>query len=155
MVMGNPPWMTSKNYPEITFNASQDPVNNPWPYGELYYNTRYVYAANEFTPQQSMRGKMALYGYLHAISPAKQGTGIEKIAASAKDANKLNIYPVPAKETVQISGVPDGSSYIIYDITGLKIISGALSGETINVSELKQGIYFVAINNIQGKFIKQ
>lgn len=61
MAMGNPSWMTSKNYPTTN-----------WPYGEMYYNVRYFYAANEFTPQQTMRGKQALYGYLHAISPAVQ-----------------------------------------------------------------------------------
>jgi len=72
MAMGNPTWMTKKNYPAITFDSSDNPTNNPWPYGELYYNTRYVYAANEYTPQQVMRGKTALYGYLYAISPAKQ-----------------------------------------------------------------------------------
>jgi len=62
MVMGNPSLITKYNYPAAT----------NWPYGEMYYNTRYVYAANEFTPQQTMRGKMALYAYLHGMSPAKQ-----------------------------------------------------------------------------------
>ena len=57
MAMGNPSWMTSKNYPAASY----------WPIGELYYNTRYVYAANEFTPQETLRGKMALYGYLYGI----------------------------------------------------------------------------------------
>jgi len=57
LIMGNPSWMTKKNYPAVS----------EWSVGELYYNTRYVYAANEFTPQQSMRGKMALYGYLYGI----------------------------------------------------------------------------------------
>ena len=58
LIMGCPTWMTGKNHPAV----------GNWPYSELYYNTRYVYAANEFTPQQSMRGKAALYGYLYAIS---------------------------------------------------------------------------------------
>ena len=57
MIMGNPSWMTNKNYPALDY----------WPVGELYYNTRYVYAANEFTPQETMRGKTALYGYLYGI----------------------------------------------------------------------------------------
>ena len=56
-IMGNPTWMSNKNYPA----AAQ------WPLGEMYFNTRYVYAANEFTPQQTMRGKMALYAYLRAL----------------------------------------------------------------------------------------
>jgi hypothetical protein len=153
MVMGNPPWMTSKNYPVITFNANQEPANNPWPYGELYYNTRYVYAANEFTPQQSMRGKTALYGYLYAISPSKQDAGIKNIV-SRKHVNMLHLFPVPAKEIIQIAGVKDGSPYMIYNITGMKITSGTLSGGTINVSQLKHGTYFIALDNLRGKFIK-
>jgi len=154
MAMGNPTWMTSKNYPVITFDANNSPVNNPWPYGELYYNTRYVYAANEYTPQQVMRGKTALYGYLYAIGPSKQTvTGIEHVV-SPKNVNSHHIYPVPVKETVRISGASDGVPYAVYDASGAKIISGALSGETINVSGLRQGIYFIAINNLREKFIK-
>ena len=56
MVMGRPEWMREKNYPDYT----------EWPYGEMCYNTRYVYAHSEFTPQQTMGGKQALYGYLYA-----------------------------------------------------------------------------------------
>jgi hypothetical protein len=43
MAMGNPTWMTTKNF---------NPTTN-WPYGEMYYNVRYFYAANDFTPQQN------------------------------------------------------------------------------------------------------
>ena len=144
LIMGRPKWMTDKNYPAV----------DSWPYGELYYNTRYVYAANEFTPQQSMRGKTALYGYLYAISPSKIGTGIEKGIVSSKNNDTLNIYPVPGNETIQISNVSDGTPYTIYGITGTKIKSGILSGKTINISQLAQGTYLLAINNLQGKFIK-
>ncbi|MCE5186489.1 MAG: glycoside hydrolase family 9 protein [Planctomycetaceae bacterium] len=57
MVMGRPSWMTDKCYPAYS----------GWPKAEGYFNTRYVWAHAEFTPQQTMRGKMALYGYLYAI----------------------------------------------------------------------------------------
>ena len=57
MVMGNPSWMTAFSYPD----------NSIWPKGEVYFNTRYVYAHSEFTPQQTMRGKIALYGFLYGI----------------------------------------------------------------------------------------
>ena len=59
----NPSWMINLNYPAET-NLRNLQV---WPMGEIYFETRYVYAHSEFTPQQTMRGKMALYGYLHAI----------------------------------------------------------------------------------------
>jgi hypothetical protein len=57
MVMGRPSWLTSKCYPDFTL----------WPKAEGYFNTRYVWAHSEFTPQQTMRGKTALYGYLYGI----------------------------------------------------------------------------------------
>jgi len=101
-----------------------------------------------------MRGKQALYGYLHAISPAKQYTGIDKVITSSKNNDILNIYPVPGSEIIQISDVSDGAAYTIYSITGMKIKSGNLSGKTINISQLAQGTYFIAIENLRGKFIK-
>jgi hypothetical protein len=38
-----------------------------WPKAEGYFNDRYVWAHSEFTPQQTMRGKMALYAYLYGL----------------------------------------------------------------------------------------
>lgn len=60
MIMGRPSWMTDQAYPDF----------QEWPVGEHYFNTRYVWTHSEFTPQQTMRGKMALYGYLHALERA-------------------------------------------------------------------------------------
>jgi hypothetical protein len=68
MVMGCPSVLVSYNYPQ-----------DNWPFAEHYYNTRYVYAHSEFTPQQSMRGKMALYGYLYGLYAQDSGmvTGVK------------------------------------------------------------------------------
>jgi endoglucanase len=57
MIMGRPSWMTTKSFP----------APNQWPKGELFFPTDYVWSHTEFTPQQTMRGKQALYGYLYAI----------------------------------------------------------------------------------------
>lgn len=43
-------------------------VPSTWPIGETYFPSRWVWPHNEFTPRQTMRGKMALYGYLHSLS---------------------------------------------------------------------------------------
>jgi hypothetical protein len=58
MIMSSPRWMAEKSYPAF----------EEWPRGECYFNTRWVWAHSEFTPQQTMRGKTALYGYLYGIS---------------------------------------------------------------------------------------
>jgi hypothetical protein len=65
MVMGCPSWLHSKGYPS-DFSV--------WPHAEAYFSTRYVYAHSEFTPKQTMRGKMALYGYLYGIGTPWTGT---------------------------------------------------------------------------------
>lgn len=59
MVMGRPTWMVAKGYPADA---------NLWPRAEMYYSTRFVWSHSEFTPQQTMRGKQALYGYLYSLS---------------------------------------------------------------------------------------
>jgi endoglucanase len=61
MIMGKPSWMTSKCYPDYGTTTSG------WPKAEGYFNTRYVWAHSECTPQQTMRGKMALYAYLYGL----------------------------------------------------------------------------------------
>lgn len=38
-----------------------------WPRQESYFNQRYLWANSEFTPRETMRGKMALLAYLYAI----------------------------------------------------------------------------------------
>lgn len=67
--MGRPQWMTAQCYPNA-FTGAQNTGGMNWPMAELYFNTRYVYAHCEFTPQQTMRGKTALYGYLHGMGPS-------------------------------------------------------------------------------------
>jgi hypothetical protein len=68
MTMGSPSKLYAACYPS-NFKST-------WPIDEGYFNTRYVWAHNEFTPQQTMRGKMALYGYLYGVS--KQSGSIIK-----------------------------------------------------------------------------
>jgi hypothetical protein len=65
MEMGCPSRLYSNNYPANFLTT--------WPRDESYHNSRYVWAHNEFTPQQTMRGKMALYGYLYGIGSEAQG----------------------------------------------------------------------------------
>jgi len=43
------------------------PAYTGWPKAEGYFNTRYVWAHSEFTPQQTMHGKAVLYGYLYGL----------------------------------------------------------------------------------------
>lgn len=53
-----PQWFTERGYP-----AWED----GWPRQEAHFNSRYSWTNGEFTPRQTMRGKMTLYAYLYAL----------------------------------------------------------------------------------------
>src|SRR5512143_575823 len=67
MTMGSPSKLYANAYP-ANFKST-------WPIGEACFETPWVWAHSEFTPQQTMRGKTALYGYLYGINPGTPGTG--------------------------------------------------------------------------------
>lgn len=60
--MFDPKWNANKGYPTW----------DKWPVGEALWEAPYCFANNEFTPQQSMRGKMALLGYLYGIGQSRK-----------------------------------------------------------------------------------
>ena len=51
--------LTGKCYPDWNTGG--------WPSQESYFNVRYIWVNGEFTPRETMRGKMALLGYLYGI----------------------------------------------------------------------------------------
>ncbi len=55
----NPGWFQEKGYPAW---------DQGWPHQEGHFNSRYSWTNAEFTPRQTMRGKMALYTYLHSLN---------------------------------------------------------------------------------------
>ena len=52
-------------YPEWNIENGQQQTS--WPLQESFFNQRYFWVNGEFTPRETMRGKMALLGYLYAI----------------------------------------------------------------------------------------
>ncbi len=63
--MADPNWYANKGYPTW----------DQWPHGEALWPAPYCYANNEFTPQQTMRGKMALLGYLYSLGETRTPSG--------------------------------------------------------------------------------
>ncbi|KMQ59433.1 secretion protein [Chryseobacterium angstadtii] len=68
--------------------------------------------------------------------------GTTEVAAESK---KLILYPNPAKETVSFKNADKVKSVDIYESAGRKVRSVKPEGETINVRDLKPGIYYFEI----------
>jgi endoglucanase len=60
--MADPKYYANKGYPAW----------NNWPHAEALWPAPYCYANNEFTPQQTMRGKMCLLAYLYSVGEKTQ-----------------------------------------------------------------------------------
>ena len=141
LIMGNPSWLTKKSYPaEIGL----------WPMGEIYFDTRYVYAHSEFTPQQTMRGKMALYGYLYALAKSND-TGLSAFISNKKASSGFQVYPNPTSDVFHLRYTgSDEYTLKIFNMNGqlVMITRSEKSAEKVyDVSHLPAGLYLVNLES--------
>ena len=81
------------------------------------------------------------------------GTSIETV-----NTQTASIYPNPVKDNLIIQNANDvyGSDICIYSMTGVLVAQySQWNGETIDVSNLNPGVYFVNTNSTTLKFVKQ
>lgn len=79
------------------------------------------------------------------------------------DLNSFSVYPNPATDELTITSEEVDASYSLIDVTGKTVLEGktdSKSKTTINVSALKQGVYFIKFFNNENyigtkKVIKQ
>ncbi len=136
MIMGRPSWMTSKCYPGFGL----------WPRAEGYFNTRYVWAHAEFTPQQTMRGKMAIYGYLYGLYKPG-GPASARETGHEPESGAFSLFPNPASGVLTVLTNDHGESGNLYILNS----TGALIMKTktntnhtqVNICGYESGIYFV------------
>ena len=117
MVMGCPSWLTGKSYPTMG-----------WPRAEIYFNTQYVYAHSEYTPQQTMRGKTALYGYLYALGEQEAGSSSSIAPRSRyhKGAWSSSVFLAIGGSKVELPAAGD-YKVRVRDVSGRVLWSRALS----------------------------
>lgn len=89
------------------------------------------------------------------ISISNQSVGINEL----NTIHSLSIYPNPVNSQVTIDSKAKIENIIILNITGKTVMTFIPSSNTINVSDLTNGIYFLQIQTGKGlvrkKFIKQ
>lgn len=68
---------------------------------------------------------------------------------------KLVLYPNPAHETIQISGLVATERYSVYNTLGEVVFEGSISNkEEIRVQDLSDGMYFIAFGTHVIRFVK-
>ncbi|SNT34453.1 Por secretion system C-terminal sorting domain-containing protein [Ekhidna lutea] len=71
----------------------------------------------------------------------------QEITLSSPQSLNEIIYPNPTDNEVRVSGTWNHSNYYITDQTGRVLFSGTLKDQTIDVSNLNSGIYFLTLEN--------
>jgi hypothetical protein len=76
------------------------------------------------------------------------------------DTETLELYPNPVTNVLLFNDLREVQSVTVYNINGQEMIKGDLINNSINVSQLSEGLYFIRINEISGrvltgKFMKQ
>lgn len=131
MIMGRPSWMAEKSFP--TFSQ--------WPKVEGYFNSRYVWSNGEFTPQQTMRGKLALYAYLHGLGKDESSTSTFREVRARRSATHLSL------EGRQVSMSPPASG--LWTLRALDA-SGTLRWESSQELSAGTPAHWRLPNNLRG-----
>jgi hypothetical protein len=82
---------------------------------------------------------------------------ISPILINGKTAGRVYVFPNPARSVIQLENLPSGKSPIsILRIEGALVLNTVVSSEsnTINISNLRKGLYILKINSQALKFIK-
>ncbi|MEZ4737948.1 MAG: FG-GAP-like repeat-containing protein [Flavobacteriales bacterium] len=87
---------------------------------------------------------------------------VETVTTAVAERNNdvLNLYPVPATDQLTVSGkLPANSPVRIVDATGRMVLMGVLTGNTLDVSSLPNGVYLLEVELADGpvkrSFVKQ
>ncbi|WP_157811589.1 T9SS type A sorting domain-containing protein [Lacinutrix sp. Bg11-31] len=99
-------------------------------------------------------------GYIGQTGDVMFAYDATTLSAPTAELVGVSIFPNPAMDVVNIKGLKnDLKSIEVYNIAGQKVITAANNLETINVSELEAGVYFLNLYTENAsktiKFIKQ
>jgi hypothetical protein len=161
MIMGTPSWMYRQCYPAPSTPTGSNPwgpeIKKVWPQGELYFETRYVYAHSEFTPQQTMRGKMALYGYLHTLGKVTEPpTSVKHVNSPPEKSPEVSPNPTTGIVNVLFPG-EQIKELTVFDMQMrmLKKQQVRSYNVQIDLSQLPRNIYFLKIATNNKMYMKQ
>ncbi len=80
--------------------------------------------------------------------------GYDGVEEATVTNTSMNLYPNPAVDQLNIT-LNQSAEIVIYNIMGQKVMSveGRIGGNTINISSLSSGVYFVSAGNATQKFV--
>ncbi len=81
--------------------------------------------------------------------------GYDPVGVPKNNKLKLRIYPNPVSDELWVSNAADFTNieYRLIDIQGVLVKQGLFNGQSISVSNIRPGFYFLKLGNLGGKLI--
>jgi len=138
--------LTFQNWEDTSFSTPPSLVNQDM---VVHLITDDVYIDIKFTSWQS-GGAGGGFAYERSTDPS---LGTNQFVLN----KKFKLYPNPANEFIEISGLLSIENYRIYDILGKKVKKGTIANqEQINIRDFTKGLYFIKLDNGNTiKFMKE
>lgn len=81
---------------------------------------------------------------------------LNSLSIGGESLKSIKLFPNPTTQNISISGLNKAQNYVIYTVTGRLIREGLVFKDTIDVSQLSNGIYFLQLETGNPlKFIKK
>lgn len=112
-----------------------------------------VYFTMESTDNGSFGPNTTCYFAMDGISTIVEKGGSTETAANTTNAEKLDIYPNPVQDIVNISAA-DGTTATVYNLQGQVVTSATIANRQINLLHLATGTYIVRVGNTTARIIK-
>ncbi|MBR4198850.1 MAG: T9SS type A sorting domain-containing protein [Bacteroidales bacterium] len=76
---------------------------------------------------------------------------------SVADLDNVKVFPNPCRDFVQLSGMPIGEEYRIYDLCGKTVVTGICTSNSfcISTQDLQKGVYVLKIGRVAKKLVKK
>lgn len=110
-------------------------------------NSRYNFINVTGSWQQSSKAGSIM---IRPVVGAGYYIGIGETPAS----DQVNVYPNPANDVIHITGISDGTSITMYDITGRQVMTSSFIDE-ISTRQLRDGLYLLRITTANGDVVNK
>ena len=138
------------------------------PSGSLIWETSFggTNSDGAYGIRQSLDGGFIIGGYTYSIiGSVTESNGLndfliiklapESLSNQNFERSSSLLYPNPAHENIKLkSDILIGCAYNIIDISSRIVSSGILSTESIDISNLSNGMYVISVNGVNSKFVK-
>ena len=134
------------------------PYNELGFYTNLYFSIFYFWDGNEILFNNSFTYSLETDGENYTLTIENTNGdyavyGDEQLSTGEFEDFKFSVHPNPASDILHIQNLTTTAKAIVYNLIGREIKTKNISGtgREINISQLQNGLYFLVLENPEGK----